>query len=30
MNIKKVIAGDANFLNKRNSVYQMMLINTEY
>jgi len=28
--IKKLIAGNANLLNKRNSVYQMMLINTEY
>ena len=28
--IKKVVAANDNFLNKRNSVYQMMLINTEY
>jgi len=28
--IKKLIAGNANLLNKRNSVYKMMLINTEY
>jgi hypothetical protein len=28
--IKKVIAANANLLNKRNGFYQLMLINTEY